>query len=152
MRVAEHSSSLLKASRVKAFSFHIDPVARFEESGKRIRKSRLNLALQFRLPALKVAARAIPKPEPQPALRKAPPKFVNSEKEILAARQTRYGTFMISTMQQRDGRWTASLGCADGRPLIVDGGKQAVSITNPYLSESLALAEAQLRVDALGIV
>jgi len=130
---------------VKAFSFHIDPAARFQEPGKRIRKSRLDLALQFRLPARKTRVSAAPKPET--LTRKRLGKFLSSEKEILAARQTRYGAFVISTMRRRDGIWTASFGRADGGPLIVDGKAQAVMTTGHYPAEFLALAEAQIRLD-----
>jgi hypothetical protein len=132
---------------VKDFSFHIEPTARFEESGQRISQSRLDLALQFRLPALKRTVAVAPKP--QPASRKPPARFLNSEKEILTARQIPYGTFVISTMEQRDGSWIASFGCADGRPLVVDGRKQAVAITNAYPEEAHALAEALARIDAV---
>ena len=131
---------------MKGFSFHIEPAARFEESGKRIRKSRLDLALQFRLPALKR-----PAPKIKAAPRKVPAKSFNSDREILAAHQTRYGIFVISTMQRRDGRWFASFGCADGRLLAVDGRKQAVSMTDLYPVEVFALAEAQVRIDALNL-
>ncbi|MES2253406.1 MAG: hypothetical protein V4559_00045 [Pseudomonadota bacterium] len=131
---------------MKGFSFHIEPAARFEESGKRIRRSRLDLALQFRLPALK---RATPKVKAAP--RKVPAKSFSSDREILAAHQARYGIFVISTMQRRDGRWFASFGCADGRLLTVDGRKQAVSITDLYPAEVFALAEAQVRIDALNL-
>jgi hypothetical protein len=130
---------------VKALSFHIDPLARFQEPGKRIRKSRRDLALQFRLPPLKAKPQIAPQPKTLP--RKPPAKFLNSEKQILAASQTRYGRFVISTMRQRDGSWIAGFGRMDGGPLIVTGRKQAVMMTGPYLSESLALAEAQIRID-----
>lgn len=127
---------------MKAFSFHIDPSARFEGPRRRIRRSRLDRALQLRLPASKTKA-----PEPKTPPRKPPPKFLNSDREILAARQTRYRTFVISTMQRSDGSWTASLGRADNGPLIVDGKTQAVMTTGSYRTELLALAEAQIRID-----
>lgn len=127
---------------MKAFSFHIDPSARFEGPRRRIRRSRLDRALQLRLPASKTKA-----PEPKTQPRRPPPKFLNSDREILAARQTRYRTFVISTMQRSDGSWTASLGRADNGPLIVDGKTQAVMTTGSYRAEFLALAEAQIRID-----
>lgn len=127
---------------MKAFSFHIDPSARFEGPRRRIRRSRLDRALQLRLPASKTKA-----PEPKTQPRRPPPKFLNSDREILAARQTRYRTFVISTMQQSDGSWTASLGRADNGPLIIDGKTQAVMTTGSYRAEFLALAEAQIRID-----
>ena len=127
---------------MKAFSFHIDPSARFEGPRRRIRRSRLDRALQLRLPAPKTKA-----PEPKTQPRKPPPKFLNSDREILAARQTRYRTFVISTMQRSDGSWTASLGRADNGPLIIDGKTQAVMTTGSYRAEFLALAEAQIRID-----
>lgn len=127
---------------MKAFSFHIDPSARFEGPRRRIRRSRLDRALQLRLPASKTKA-----PEPKTQPRRPPPKFLNSDREILAARQTRYRTFVISTMQRSDGSWTASLGRADNGPLIVGGKTQAVMTTGSYRAEFLALAEAQIRID-----
>ncbi|MBS0282316.1 MAG: hypothetical protein JSR25_14195 [Proteobacteria bacterium] len=127
---------------MKAFSFHIDPSARFEGPRRRIRRSRLDRALQLRLPASKTKA-----PEPKTQPRRPPPKFLNSDREILAARQTRYRTFVISTMQRSDGSWTASLGRADNGPLIIDGKTQAVMTTGSYRAEFLALAEAQIRID-----
>ncbi|MEO7054846.1 MAG: hypothetical protein ABI191_07705 [Rhizomicrobium sp.] len=134
---------------MKGFSFHIEPAARFEESGKRIRKHRLDLALQFRLPALKRASAPAPKAKAAP--RKLPAKSPSGDREILAAHQTRYGIFVISTMQRRDARWFASFGCADGRLLAIDGRKQAVSMTDLYPAEVFALAEAQVRIDALNL-
>ncbi len=132
---------------MKAFSFHIDPSARFEGPRRRIRKSRLDLALQFRLPPSKAKA---PPPKPKTHPRKPPLKFLNSTREILTARQIRYGAFVISTMQRNDGSWTASFGRADNGPLIVDGKKQAVMTTGSYRAELLALAEAQIRIDMRG--
>ncbi len=131
---------------MKAFSFHIDTSAKFDRSGRRIRKSGLDLALQFRLPSLKFETAA--KADPDRPARQKPSCFVSSPSEILAVHQSRYGDFMISTMQQRDGSWIAGFGCADGRPLLIDGRSQAVAITNSYSDEALALAEAQLRIDA----
>ena len=128
--VADHSSSSQRATGVKAFSFHIDTSAKFDRSGRRIRKSRLDLALQFRLPSLKfeTAAKAVPD---RPA-RQKPSRFVSSPSEILAVHQSRYDDFMISTMQQRDGSWIAGFGCADGRPLLSTGwGAPAPSGSTP---------------------
>lgn len=140
---------------MKGFSFHIEPTALFEESGKRIRKSRLDLALQFRLPPLKRATPLAPKikaaPTVKAAPRKMPAKSPSGDREILAAHQTRHGIFAISTMQRRDGRWFASFGCADGRLLAIDGRKHAVSMTDLYPAEVFALAEAQIRIDALNL-
>ena len=130
---------------MKAFSFHIDPVAKFDGPRRRLRKRRLTSALQLRVPAAKAKAPPLPKRKDQP--RKPLPKFLNSDREILAARQTLYGTFAISTMQRSDGSWTASIGRSDAGPLIVDGRKQAVMITGSYPAELLALAEAQIRID-----
>jgi hypothetical protein len=128
---------------VKAFSFHIDPVAKADGPRRRLRKRRLAPALPLRPSKTK----APPIPERKDRPRKLLPKFLNSDREILAARQTHYGTFAISTMQRSDGSWSASIGRSDGGLLIIDGKTQPVMITGSYRAESLALAEAQIRID-----
>ena len=128
-----------------AFSFHIDPAAKFDGPRRRLRHRPHPPPLQNqrRATTTKTAPKTAPKNQP----RKPLPKFLNSDREILAARQTLYGTFAISTMQRSDGSWTASIGRSDAGPLIVDGRKQAVMITGSYGAQLLALAEAQIRID-----
>lgn len=133
---------------MKAFSFHIDPTANFGGPRRRIRRRLLGQALRSQPPIPK--AKALPSQERNPRPRKPPPKFLNSDKEILVARQTRYRSFAIATMQRNDGSWTASFCRADGGALMVNGKKQAVMITASYRAESLALAEAQFRIDMRG--
>lgn len=127
-----------------AFSFHFDPAAKSVGPRRRIRRRRLNLVPQPQPPVPKTNA---PPPERKSRLRTPPPKFLNSEKEILAAHQTCYRAFAIATMQRSDGSWTASIGRADGGPLIIDGKTQAVMMTGSYAAQSLALAETQIRID-----
>jgi hypothetical protein len=130
---------------VKAFSFHIDPTVKFQGPRKRIRRRHLGPALQLRLPASQTKVPPLPEHKDRP--RKPLPKFLNSDREILLARQIRYRDFAISTMQQCDGRWTAGLCRADGGALTVDGKTQAVMMTGSYRAEVLALAEAEIRID-----
>jgi hypothetical protein len=61
----------------------------------------------------------------------------------------RYGNYAISTSQLAEGRWIASFGCADGRPICADGKNQAACVTERYFAETMAIAEAQMRIDAL---
>ena len=128
-----------------AFSFHIDPAAKFDgpRGGRRKRRRAPARPMKRRAAKNKTA----PKTAPQNQPRKPLPKFLNSDREILAARQTLYGTFAISTMQRSDGSWTASIGRSDAGPLIVDDRKLAVMITGSYRAQLLALAEAQIRID-----
>jgi hypothetical protein len=70
-------------------------------------------------------------------------------KEVIATRHMRYGDYAISTSRLAEGSWIASFGCPDGRFVCVDGKGQAASVTERYSAESLAIADAQLRIEAL---
>lgn len=74
---------------------------------------------------------------------------VESRKTHLSTIQSGYRGFRIACTELADGRWVASFARADGGPLRAQGVNQSVIITRPYSSEVLAIAEAQLRIDAL---
>ena len=61
----------------------------------------------------------------------------------------RYGIHAISTSQLADGRWVASFGCQDGKPMCIDGKQRPLATMRPYFAESLAIANAQAFLDAL---
>ena len=61
----------------------------------------------------------------------------------------RYGDYAISTSQLAKGGWIASFGRPDGGLICVDGKAQAAPVTEQYFAETLAIADAQLRIQAL---
>jgi hypothetical protein len=69
--------------------------------------------------------------------------------QVIAVRQTRYGIYAISTSQLADGRWVASFGRQDGKPMRIDGKHRALATMRPYFAESLAIANAQAFLEAL---
>lgn len=101
---------------------------------------------------LQPVARALPRmprAEPAPISRKETVTARRTVREIIAAREMRYGNYAISTSQLADGRWVASFGRQDGGLILVDGKSQPVSVTRPYFAETVAIATAQIRIDAL---
>jgi hypothetical protein len=149
---------------VRVYSFHIDPTASLGKRRRRSGKSASIFAPDRILSALKTffpgkglqpVAKTMPQPsrmpraEPAAVSRKETMAARRTAKEIIAARQMRYGNYAISTSQLADGRWTASFGRQDGGLIRVDGKSQPVSVTGPYFAETVAIATAQTRIDAL---
>jgi hypothetical protein len=149
---------------VRVYSFHIDPAASLGKRRRRTGKSASIFAPDRILSALKsffpgrgsqfVAdtmqrPSRMPRMEPAAVSRKETRAAHRFTKEIIAARQMRYGSYAISTSQLADGRWVASFGRQDGGLIRVEGKDQPVSMTKPYFAETVAIATAQTRIDAL---
>jgi hypothetical protein len=148
---------------VRVYSFQIDPAANFRERRRRTGKApgifspdRILSALKTLSPGKqpKPVAKDVPhasrglRAEPAAASRPETLAARQPADQIIATRQMRYGNYAISTSQLSDGRWVASFGCQD-RLICVSGKSQPVSVTKPYLAETVAIATAQTRIDAL---
>jgi hypothetical protein len=140
---------------VRVYSFQIDPEAQFR---RRLRRTGDSDGLFARL--LSLLGSLAPGKKPNPAAKSALRLSRRSRKEpariiaapvdrIIAARQTRYGIYAISTSQLADGRWVASFGRQDGKPMYIDGKHRSLATMRPYFAESLAIANAQAFLDAL---
>lgn len=127
---------------MRTYSFQIDPDARL--SRRRVRLHRLK---PISAPT-KPRASTQPKTVPASQGRCMQPR-IESRKTHLSAVQSGYRGFRIACTELADGRWIASFARADGGPLSVKGVNQSVITTRSYFSEVLAIAEAQLRIDAL---
>ena len=143
---------------VRIYSFQIDPAANFRERRRRtapglFAPERILAALKmlspgnWPKPVAKPHPSRIPRVKPTAtSLRAATAAPAN---DVIAARQMRYENYAISTSQLGDGRWVASFGRPDGGLIRVDGKSRPVSVTKPYFAETLAIAAAQARIDAL---
>ena len=140
---------------MRVYSFQIDPEAQFRRRLRRTGDSdgifaRLlsflgSLAsVRKRSPATRNALRPSRRSRKEPAS-----VFAAPVDQIIAVRQMRYGIYAISTSQLADGRWVASFGRQDGKPLWIDGRHRSLATMRPYFSESLAIANAQDFLDAL---
>ena len=127
---------------MRNYSFQIDPDARLNR-----RRVRLNRSKPISVPAKPRASSA-----PNAAsilMERRVRHHVESSKTHLSAMLSVYRGFDIACTELADGRWIASFSRADGGLLRTGGVNQSVIITRPYVSEVLAMAEAQLRIDAL---
>jgi hypothetical protein len=144
---------------VRVYSFQIDPAANFRERRRRIAPGLF--APERFLAALKMLS---PGNRPKPAAKSLPPSrrlrtepaaaslrktTIHPANTVIATRQMRYENYAISTSQLGDGRWVASFGRPDGGLIRADGKSRPVSATEPYFAETLAIAAAQTRIDAL---
>lgn len=148
---------------MRTFSFQIDPVADLHRRRAWNNRGFSIFALKLNFPALGTrASKALPKPAAMPnasrrlgqsaaapAARPVPVAVCQFAREFVATRQTQYRGYAISTSRYAAGGWVASYGHPDGRLICVDGKDQAAPVTEQYSAESLALADAQLRIDAL---
>jgi hypothetical protein len=147
---------------MRVYSFQIGPAANFSKRPRRTGKSPGIFAPELILSALKTlspgkwpkpiakdAPRPWPSAAPATASLRATIAARQSAEDVIAARQMRYGSYAISTSQLRDGRWVANFGRRDGGSICVDGKSQPVAVTKPCFAETLAIATAQTRIDAL---
>jgi hypothetical protein len=65
--------------------------------------------------------------------------------------QTVYKGHSISTKRLPDGSWVASFARVDGAPIFVNGIAQFVSTTTAYLTKLLAVADAEIEIDAITV-
>ncbi len=153
---------------MRAFSFQIDPVGILGQSASPRRKAGGILAPKLNRRARKASSSNKPtSPRPDDAPRPpaktkehvspvssahpTPNSVSRFTREICATRQIRYGWFAISTSRVIGGRWIANFGCTDGSSICVEDGRQAIWATEPHLAESLAIADALTRIDALAV-
>ena len=152
---------------MRAFSFQIDPVGNLGKPASPRHKAGGILAPKLNRRARKASypdKPTSPRPDDAPrppakakqhvlpvAAHPTPNAVSRFTREICATRQIRYGRFAISTSRVIDGRWIANFGCTEGSSTCVEDGRQAIWATEPHLAESLAIADALTRIDALAI-
>jgi hypothetical protein len=140
---------------VRVYSFQIDPEAQFRRRLRRTGDSdgifaRLLSFLGSLAPGKKLSFTTRNALRPSKRSRKEPAGISAAPvDQIIAVRQMRYGIYAISTSQLADGRWVASFGRQDGKPMCIDGKHRFLATMKPYFSESLAIANAQAFLDAL---
>lgn len=145
---------------MRGLTFTINPDARF--------RSRLTKPLSIRellwlaqrsntIPTLKFPATQDPAPVLAAACKKArlpaqrydPNDLVCPSNSVVRAARTNYKKFLISTTLRGNGTWVANYGCTTGSGFKEKPNERAVAETIPYLAETLALADAQIAIDAL---
>lgn len=130
---------------MRSYSFQIDPGARLGR--RRARLDRAKAAREKTATRKRASAKpAMAEPSPPPA--RVRPR-IESPKTHLRVVHSAYRGFRIACSELADGTWIASFARADGGLLAVNGLVQPVAVSRAYVGEALALAEAQLRIDAL---